>query len=126
VTPHCPDVTSYVSMESFFKRLIADNSRRHKAFSYRALAKFLEWPFSLVSDVINGRKHLALTRSLEFANRFSLDVEQTDHLVLLSLKGHSHPLVRQYAKDRLVKSINISEDDLKNMETEAEGKIEID
>lgn len=91
-----PNIFHYNDHTSFLKEFIDVNKKNNTKYSHRFLAKKLNWPVSLLSDVIAERKGLTVVRCIELARFLSLDDLETEHLIYLSLQNNSNQMVQNH------------------------------
>jgi hypothetical protein len=85
--PICPDISEYFEILSFLQDFYLINKDIHKNFSYRYLAKKLNWSAPYLNDVFRGRKKLSLKRALEFIDYIGLKGVKAEKFLFMFLSN---------------------------------------
>jgi hypothetical protein len=93
-----PPLKDYQSAQEFFRDFYQLNQPH---LSHRRFAVEIDWPVSLLGDMIQGRKPLTVNRAVEFAKHFDLNSVYCEHLIMLSLRCVDNEDVRAFAGDYL-------------------------
>lgn len=94
VTP----VNEFKTAQDFFADFYKINQpdMSHRRFSFA-----IDWPSSLLGDIMQGRKPLTLNRAFEFAKFMELTSFQSEYLMMLAMREVTNEHVRHYANDFL-------------------------
>jgi hypothetical protein len=101
-----PKIADYSDCQKYMHDFYEINKESRKTFSYRFLAKKLNWPVSYLNDVIHGRRILTLQRALEFSTFGKLDLVETERLIYMTMKDANQGGVQQYFIEKLDKECN--------------------
>lgn len=94
-----PAVTEFKTSCDFVRGLIEVNGET-KGFSHRFLAKKLKFPAAYLSDVVNGRRKLTLSRAVQMAQALAMDGVDTEYLVTLVLRDSSKGAARIFFENQ--------------------------
>lgn len=89
-------VQGFDSCRGYFDSFVKQNSALDPKYSLRFFSSRLDWPRSLISDVIAGRKNLSVERAVQFARSIGLSAVDTELLVCLALKESTNDETRSY------------------------------
>jgi len=96
-----PQISDYNDYREYLKDFIELNKQTSPKYSFRYFANKLSWPISLISDVINKRKNLSVSRAIEFSKFAKFDEFQTERLIYLSIIESASPKAEIYLSDLL-------------------------
>jgi len=96
-----PSVLRFKDSKLFFQEFYQCNL---PLISHRKFSDEIDWPISLLGDLIQGRKSLSVNRAVEFANFAKLTSVHCEHLIMMGLREAENPAAQTYAKDYLEKS----------------------
>lgn len=96
-----PELENYDTYQDFFKDFYTLNKNENKIWSYRNLAKKINWPASLLNEIINGKKELSLDRALEFAKSVKLNAIETERIIFLVLSQSKQNNYKEYFADKI-------------------------
>jgi hypothetical protein len=94
----CPTIKAFKNAPDFFNEFYVINQPQ---MSHRIFADALQWPASLLGDIIQRRKPLSVNRAVEFGRYFNLHSVEIEHLIMLSLQEVNNPGVKDYAAEYL-------------------------
>jgi uncharacterized protein (TIGR02147 family) len=103
------NIMNHTKLEEYLSELILFLRETRPSFSYRNLASKLDWPVSLLTDVISSRKTLPLVRGLELASYLKLTDYETEHLIQMTLANTSNTEVQNYFQKILNKKVETKE-----------------
>ncbi len=103
-----PSIKSSLTIYDFFSHFYETNKEKDSKFSYGFIANALNWPPSLVPDLLKKRKTFNVRRTLELTKWLNLDVFDTELLILLCLKDHNSEAVQSYSKEKISSQFNPS------------------
>jgi hypothetical protein len=98
------NIQNYQDYKSYFRDFLLENKTFDPKFSHRSFAKRLNWPVSLVNDVISERKSLTLSRCLEFCTFATFSEEQTRYFLFLCLMNHPNERLRNFVERDLLQA----------------------
>lgn len=75
-----PAPARFKNYREYFSDFIEKNSK-NKSFSQRSFAKKVGWPVSYLNDLVKGRKHLTVSRVLQFSKLFDLNSLHVEKLM---------------------------------------------
>jgi len=90
-----PNLMEFDNYREFLKTFFKTNSEK-SYFSSRYLARKLEWPHSLLHDIIGNRKDLSLARAIVLSGFLRLDYKSTEYLISLVLKENKNKHLADY------------------------------
>lgn len=93
-----PNLKSFRNAKDFFAEFYQINQPH---LSHRSFSAEIDWPVSLLGDMIQGRKKLTVNRALEFSKFANLNSVQSEYLLMLCLKEVNNEGVQSYANTYL-------------------------
>ena len=75
---------------------------KKKGFSKHAFSVRIEWPLSLVNDLLARRRKLTVNRALEFCAHIELDKHATDYFIVLILKESDKEHVKEHFSNKMM------------------------
>jgi hypothetical protein len=93
-----PHLKNFRSAKDFFQEFYRLNQ---PDLSHRGFANEIDWPVSLLGDMMQGRKPLTVNRAVEFARFFDLNSLEHEYLIVLALKEVNNRGVQEYAENYL-------------------------
>lgn len=96
-----PDTFTYTDSSAFFAAVISMNLQNEPKISGRKISKILNWPASLIIDMVKKRKPLTPQRAIEFARTCNLHPTELEHLVWIALVETSDESTRDYIRSTI-------------------------
>lgn len=96
-----PDIFAFNDHRHFFAMYFELNHSKQKSFSYRYFAKKINWPHSLLPELIDGSKRFSIARAVEFGAFAAFDSFAMERLTLFALRDDPKPEVKNYFDQKL-------------------------
>ena len=96
-----PNVYDYKCVYEYLHQFYRDNKKQHYFFSYRYLAKKLNWPNTYFSDFLARRRKINLAQTFQFAKLLEMEPKQIDFLMTLVLTEQRDIELKHYFFQKL-------------------------
>ncbi len=103
----CPQIHSYHDVRLFLSDVYSMNNSGPRKLGFRGVARKLKWPVSYLSDVIQGRRKLTVSRAIELSNYLKFDGFETERLLIMTLMQDQRANISDYFSQRMVEAFNI-------------------
>jgi len=101
-----PDIFAFNDHRPYFAAFFELNQSEQKFFSYRYFANKINWPHSLIPELIDGSKRLTIARAVEFGSFAGFDSFAMERLTLFALRDDPKIEVRSYFDEKLQREQN--------------------
>lgn len=92
-----PDIFAHEHVPNFLQDFFSIN----QPLSHRQFASLLDWPVSLLGDLIAGRRGISVARAVEFGQRFGMTAPEIERLIYLSLRDSDSPSLSSFVESYL-------------------------
>lgn len=98
---YLPKIKNFLNYSDYFNNFYESNKKIDKKFSFRFIAKKLNWPLSYLPELITKKKKLTIQRALEFAKVFDLNSVDSERLIYLTLHDQLNPDLQHILDDKI-------------------------
>lgn len=79
-----PSIFQFSDSSNFFKKLVSLNKSKDQSLSGREISKKLNWPTSLIVDMVKERRPLTPQRASEFGRFAKFNALELERLIWIS------------------------------------------
>lgn len=92
-----PDIFKHEQVTDFLQDFFSVN----QPLSHRQFANILNWPTSLLNDLLANRRGLSVARAVEFGQRFEMTAPEIERLIYLSFRDSDSPPLSSFVESYL-------------------------
>lgn len=96
-----PSIFQFADSSNFFKKLVSLNKTTDLSISGREISKKLNWPISLMVDIIKERRPLTPQRASEFGRFAKFNALELERVIWISLMETGDQHIRAFFKAKL-------------------------
>jgi len=96
-----PSILQFSDSSNFFKKLVSLNNSKDHFISGREISKKLNWPISLMVDIVKERRPLTPQRASEFGRFAKFNALELERLIWISLMETGDEHIRLFFKAKL-------------------------